>query len=361
MWYCLATLVVGAEACMTSRHVPAERGANQSGLRARVGLTRHCVNSGVITLPFALQEALPEGEFSVMDADGGSTHQVRVTAGRPRRMHGLSAFVQAYGLQVNDRIEITIQPDGGVRLRAERKTPAGQAPAESATAAAPETGDAATKPDLPLGDATGERSSDGTVVERIGTVTVRRINARQGDFQSEATLANADDIERALAARKAELDAEADAGAEFEPLEDHFLLSDTPAEPAAAEEEPEQGGLFAATSQPQGPALGARVRDDQEAAPASDSRRNPREEALSQAGDLRSQMLRWFMRPDVPVIVPFERLMQEFGLTRDVVADVIDGIVEDPPEGLSLTLIREGTLRVAQTEVAVNTDHQRAS
>lgn len=346
---------------MTSRHTPAERGANNSGLRARVGLTRHCVNSGVITLPFALQESLPEGDFSVVDADAGTTHQVRVTAGRPRRMQGLGAFVQAYGLQVNDRIEILIQPDGGVRLRAERKTPASQSQTQdNVAAAAPDAVAASNDPGRVLvGDATHDRASDGTVVERIGTVTVRRINTRPNDFPSEATLANAEDIERALAARNAELDASA--VDESDPPVDHFLLSDEPDMAASVEDEPQQVGLFATASESPRPALGLQQRQDDQADSSPTVARNAREEALSHAGDLRSQMLRWFMRPDVPVIVPFERLMQDFGLTREVVADVIDGIVEDPPESLSLTLIREGTLRVAQTEVVSDANHQRAS
>jgi hypothetical protein len=175
-----------------------------------------------------------------------------------------------------------------------------------------------------------------------------------------------------LAARNAELEAEQvtfeDTVPELGGLDDAYLLSDASAsafEPVEPNEldEPAQAGLFAGASAAQTRPLGAsdRPSDDAESPAGVDGRRSDREEALSQAGDLRSQMLRWFMRPDVPVIVPFERLMQEFNLTRDVVADVVAGIVDDAPEGLSLTLIRDGTLRVTQAEVASDANHQRAS
>lgn len=363
---------------MTSRHAPAEHGANQPGLRTRVGLTRHCVNSGVITLPFALQDTLPEGEFSVADAETGTNYTVRVASGRPRRMHGLLAFMQAYELKVNDRIEIFVGEDGQVRLRAERKATGHAAPQQQETPASAAGGSRsvqsadAVHPSLKRASAEAQGLPGGTVVERIGNVTVRRLHARPSDYPSEATLANADDIERALAARNAELEAEQatfeDMPPELGGLDDAYLLSDAsasafePAEPSESDE-PAQGGLFAGAGEAQAQALGASNRPGEKAEPpaVADGRRSDREEALSQAGDLRSQMLRWFTRPDVPVIVPFERLMQEFNLTRDVVADVVAGIVDDAPEGLSLTLIREGTLRVTQAEVASDASHQRAS
>jgi hypothetical protein len=80
-------------------------------------------------------------------------------------------------------------------------------------------------------------------------------------------------------------------------------------------------------------------------------RQRHREEALSRAGDLRSRIVRWLHDPETPVIVPYERVQDEFDLDAQVTRDVLAGILEAPPPSLRLTLLREGMLRIARVTV----------
>ncbi|MEX2501153.1 MAG: hypothetical protein WD336_02155 [Trueperaceae bacterium] len=82
-------------------------------------------------------------------------------------------------------------------------------------------------------------------------------------------------------------------------------------------------------------------------------RERGRQEHVSRAGDLRNRIVRWMLDPDTPVIVPFERVEQEFGLEANVVRDVLHGILEEPPPSLRLTTLRDGIVRVSRVTVEI--------
>ena len=92
------------------------------------------------------------------------------------------------------------------------------------------------------------------------------------------------------------------------------------------------------------------LRSDVERERAADDRRR-RSSELSAAGDLRSRVVRWFLDPSTPVIVPVDRVARAFDLDLAVTVEVVDGIVEAPPPGLILTRIRHDVLRVARANV----------
>jgi len=91
---------------MDERHVRYPAGPNGDGTTHRVGLTRHCLASGLVQLPFALRDTLPEGDLLALDAERDeSVHLVSIP---PRQLGGLSEFFRTHDLQVNDQLEIRV-------------------------------------------------------------------------------------------------------------------------------------------------------------------------------------------------------------------------------------------------------------
>lgn len=63
-------------------------------------------------------------------------------------------------------------------------------------------------------------------------------------------------------------------------------------------------------------------------------------------GDLRTRLLRYLAGPDAPVIAGFESLAERFDLEPEMALELLDDIARDPPPGVRLTRIREGTYRL---------------
>lgn len=71
--------------------------------RYRVSLTRHCLASGRVQLPYALRNRFPEGVLLARDADRDENLHLYVTG--PRNLEGLAEFFTLHDVQVNDQIE----------------------------------------------------------------------------------------------------------------------------------------------------------------------------------------------------------------------------------------------------------------
>lgn len=229
---------------MDERHVRYPAGPNGDGTTHRVGLTRHCLASGLVQLPFALRDTLPEGDLLALDAERDeSVHLISVP---PRQLGGLSEFFRAHDLQVNDQLEIRVSSGEtrevriGPLRRARTPTPPrdqsdsaeqGAAPTQAQRQvstwysvrddpAPPRTRhvphaidvDAADAMDLEAieGDTTLEQLADRVdlpavtkeeterpdLVERIGSVTVRRLGIDPNSGAQALRLATpADDVE----------------------------------------------------------------------------------------------------------------------------------------------------------------------
>lgn len=451
---------------MDERRVRYPTGRNGDGTTHRVGLTRHCLASGAVHLPLALRDALPGGDVLALDVERDEAVVLRSEP--PRRLAGLTPFFEAHDLQVNDQLELRVH-DGEVRLaavrRARRERHGEGEGRSSAVATSTWTSlDPSTWSPAERGEASGPRPEPRTgepaadIVERIGSVTVRRLGAGRfasppatplarpseplgaepettgrpvPDAAAEPDAVPADEAFEALlvadpapeaarprlddvppdapsatvreaapdAAPEANLDAAPDAGPAAEALSAEASSaaesSDAPTGPrSAASPEVRQVGLFGhATPTParDAPAPAAHVAPAH-AAPAPEPAPSPgptaaprtppvpevreqdlaeidargrvrsdgrararrqrhREEALSRAGDLRSRIVRWLHDPETPVIVPYERVQDEFDLDAQVTRDVLAGILEAPPPSLRLTLLREGMLRISRVTV----------
>jgi hypothetical protein len=157
---------------MDERRLRYPAGSNGDGTTHRVGLTRHCLASGAVQLPFALRDSLPEGDLLAYDVVRDET--VVLASEPPRRLSGLEAFFAAHELQVNDQLELRLQ-GGEVRLaprpRSRRSDDAGDAPA----ARRPSRWTSLVDPTPASEEPPAEARPD--VLERIGSVTVRRLGA----------------------------------------------------------------------------------------------------------------------------------------------------------------------------------------
>lgn len=77
--------------------------------RHAIGVTRMCLNSGSVQLPFALSGALPEGELLVHDE--ASDEPLVLWSEPPRRLAGLGPFFERHEVQVNDRLVLDLAGD----------------------------------------------------------------------------------------------------------------------------------------------------------------------------------------------------------------------------------------------------------
>lgn len=252
-------------------------GAGSSGHPAthKIGLTRACLRSGSLQLPFALWDALPEGEITMFDEHAGET--VTVRSEPPRRVHGLAGLFRRHEVAVNDQLVVALGDDAWLRVRVEATAaPASRSRASDAGDAMEAPRDAvsaeAAEPERPA-------EAEPSVVERFGRVTVRRLGAGRSAPRV------------------------------------------SPSEPA-------------------GPAPTG--------APAPDTAAERRAE-LNQAGDLRTRVVRWLLRSELPGRVEVDGVAARFGLMPDVAADVLAGIAEAPPQ--ELRLVREGEARYRVTPV----------
>jgi hypothetical protein len=181
---------------MDERHARFSAGSEGDRSTHRVGLTRHCLASGLVQLPFALRNALPEGALLAHDVERDA--EIDLTFLPPRQLTGLADFFAAHELRVNDEIEVRLAAGEPPELRllpvrrpraadreATRPEATGNAPAEEAqptrTASVwrswredgpSEPNVAATANDL---DGSASLGTDPEVVDRFGSVTVRRL------------------------------------------------------------------------------------------------------------------------------------------------------------------------------------------
>ena len=77
--------------------------------RHAIGITRTCLASGTVQLPFALAGALPEGELLVHDAE--ADEPLVLWSDPPRRLAGLAPFFERHELQVNDSVVLEVRGD----------------------------------------------------------------------------------------------------------------------------------------------------------------------------------------------------------------------------------------------------------
>ena len=199
---------------MDERHARVSAGSEGDRSTHRVGLTRHCLASGLVQLPFALRNALPEGALLAHDVERDAA--LDLTFLPPRQLAGLTDFFAAHELRVNDEIELRLtvgeppelrlvpvrrprpvdaeapQRDGADRDETPRPQPTRTAsvwrswredgPSEPPAIAAPTEAEAS----APLG-------SDPEVVDRFGSVTVRRLGTGRFGPAPTSVLADAMD------------------------------------------------------------------------------------------------------------------------------------------------------------------------
>ena len=77
--------------------------------RHAIGITRTCLASGTVQLPFALAGVLPEGELLVHDAE--ADEPLVLWSDPPRRLAGLAPFFERHELQVNDSVVLEVRGD----------------------------------------------------------------------------------------------------------------------------------------------------------------------------------------------------------------------------------------------------------
>ena len=82
----------------------------------KYALTRFCLRSGVLNLPGSMLELFPESE-SVPIKESETGEVITVTR-KGRQLEGLSAYLEAKGLEVNDELRFTLSEDGAYALRA---------------------------------------------------------------------------------------------------------------------------------------------------------------------------------------------------------------------------------------------------
>ena len=85
----------------TGRRGPSERHA--------IGITRMCLRSGSVQLPFALSGSLPEGELLVHDAE--ADEPIVLWSEPPRRLAGLAPLFERHEVQVNDQLVLELRGD----------------------------------------------------------------------------------------------------------------------------------------------------------------------------------------------------------------------------------------------------------
>ncbi|NBC97095.1 MAG: hypothetical protein GVY27_12170, partial [Deinococcus-Thermus bacterium] len=157
---------------MDERRLRYPAGSNGDGTTHRVGLTRHCLASGAVQLPFALRDSLPEGDLLAYDVVRDET--VALSCEPPRRLSGLEAFFAEHELQVNDQLELRLQ-GGEVRLAPRPRSRRSDDPGDTPAARRPSRWTSRIEPaPAPTQPAVAQRPD---VVERIGSVTVRRLGA----------------------------------------------------------------------------------------------------------------------------------------------------------------------------------------
>lgn len=117
---------------MDENNVRYPAGPTGEGTMHRVGLTRHCLASGLVQLPYALKDALPEGALLAHDLEQDDSIEVFFVA--PRRLEGLHAFFRDHELHVNDEIELRVVAGDPPQLKLTPKPRARKAPASSAAA-----------------------------------------------------------------------------------------------------------------------------------------------------------------------------------------------------------------------------------
>ncbi len=88
-------------------------GRDAGGERHAIGVTRMCLRSGSVQLPFALAGRLPEGELLVHDVE--SDEAVVLWSDPPRRLAGLGPLFERHEVQVNDQLVLDLHGDD-VRL-----------------------------------------------------------------------------------------------------------------------------------------------------------------------------------------------------------------------------------------------------
>ena len=96
----------------------ATRRPGQEPQRHAVGITRTCLASGTMQLPFALSGAFPQGEVLVHDAEAGEP--VVLWSEPPRRLAGLAPFFERHDLHVNDAVVLEIDGDT-IRMTASKR------------------------------------------------------------------------------------------------------------------------------------------------------------------------------------------------------------------------------------------------
>ncbi len=167
----------------------------QSGERSyRVGLTRHCISTGLIRLPHALRDVFAEGALVALDVETNA--QIQLHARPPRDLAGLTQFFAEHDLRVNDQLELRLSVDGRTLriafLRAATRSDVAERVPESedAPASPADTGDArlVTPPSwreqiVALGQpvATAAAAQEESMEAVGSTVRVRRVGEEQNE------------------------------------------------------------------------------------------------------------------------------------------------------------------------------------
>lgn len=92
--------------------------------RFAIGVTRVCLSSGTLQIPFAMRGVLEPGTYLAHDTQLDEAHELDFEP--PRSLVGLDAVFTAHELQPNDEVLLTITKDGlelDVKKRPRRKAP----------------------------------------------------------------------------------------------------------------------------------------------------------------------------------------------------------------------------------------------
>lgn len=73
----------------------------------RLPLTRLCLRSGTVQLPFVASDRIPEGTWTLRDRASGD--EVHLTSTPPRTLSGLREYFERHALDVNDSIVLSIE------------------------------------------------------------------------------------------------------------------------------------------------------------------------------------------------------------------------------------------------------------
>jgi hypothetical protein len=114
---------------MPANHTTPSSRTEFRGQRYELDLTRLCLSRGAVYLPLSMKASFEAGPVRLVDAEKGEAYSV--TFSPPRELTGLSPLFDAYKLQPNDTLIITVHQDGSeieVVKRPRRKKP----PASSA-------------------------------------------------------------------------------------------------------------------------------------------------------------------------------------------------------------------------------------